>query len=62
MLRGHEIQPGRVRGDLTEQGLGGEETREKDILGEGNSMEKLRGMKQCPIFQEVQVFYEWKVG
>ena len=73
VLWGHAVQFGRVRGDLTEQvktalGLGGavdvylSRQEKKDILGKGNSIEMLRGMKQGAFFQEVQVFYDWKIG
>ena len=52
----------------TALGLGGavdvylSRQEKKDILGKGNSIEMLRGMKQGAFFQEVQVFYDWKIG
>lgn len=54
VLWGHAVQPGRVRGDLTEQvksvlGLGGQVG--VYILGKWNSMEKVRDPEECHVFQ-----------
>lgn len=62
VLWGHAVQPGRIRGDLTEQvkavlGLGGQigvylsRQRKKDILGKGSIMEKLRGLEEGHAFK-----------
>lgn len=64
VLWGPAVQLGRVRGDLTEQvktALGLGEAKDvylsrqgkKDIVGKGNGIEMLRGMKQGAVFQEV---------